>query len=42
MKVKDVDDLDDNWQATCAKIGASTSSRLFSVHNCTFHDGHKN
>ena len=43
LKVKDIDDLDENWQARylvkmcmCAKFDASRSSRLFAVHNRTF------
>ena len=43
IEVKDVDDLDENWQGEvpcqCAyvcKNGASKSSHLFAVHNLHF------
>ena len=45
MKVKHVDDLDENWrsnvpcQHTCAQSGTCRSSHLFAVHNHTFHEG---
>ena len=45
MKVKYVDDSDENLQANvpcqyaCAKIGASMSRHLLTVHNRTFHGG---
>ena len=47
MKVKDVDDLDEHYQANllcqrayvCKKNGASRSNRLFAVHIRTFCDG---
>ena len=47
MKVKDVDDVEDNWQTkvpcqhACAKNGTSRSSHLFTVHNGTFREERK-
>ena len=48
IKVKDVEDLDENWQTylfnmhMCAQIGASRSSRLIAIHNHTFDEEHTN
>ena len=46
MKVKNTDDLNDNWQVNvycqhtyCVRISTSRSRRLFALHNCTFHVG---
>ena len=43
MKIKDVEDCDENWHFTnthkCAKIGASRFSLMFAVHNRIFRGG---
>ena len=41
MKVKDVNDVNENWQTMVPclqRIGASRSGHLFVAHNRTFHD----